>query len=1401
MATPFDYGVNYLSSALGLTPEQARGAVRWMDKIESGLNPSIVNPTSGAFGIAQHLGPRKQALFRAYGTAPSIEQQFSFIADELRGPEARALQSLRTAKTEDEAFRIWGRDFERPSPAEYAKATGGYSSGMRQRSSKPEGYYGGALNVTVRPPGVEFPIEAALDALLRGEPTEGDETGDPMLLLDGLLAAPTQEASPAIAPEGLAQPAQVAGPPAATSPTVEPASLYVEPPPEIRPLPGVEVPQTVFEPSRLLAQLLGETAPPAAQREVNVGTGIPLQTGPAQNPLPPETMLDQLLGAAKDIGVATAGVAEQAAAGALNTLRMPGQEPVRTQIPIAPGARAAEGALTFATGGLLSPLSTPLRGAVQAAQEAGRIAQGVSRETSAAMPALAADARGGVVLPFGPAHAARQAAAGEAKRTRVAQNLEEMRSGLLGSPSHPVPEAVKEALRRNGLLGFDTISEALAAIRSHPDWKLRWDMSDATPASLGMRDVERQRFLSDRAVIEKYVSRPQGSWTDKDFPAPIKSRRSLLDDEGGALNVQKMVDDIKETSAAAVRDLQMKVVPMAAGEDAGRAVAKDYAASERKARFWRSEFDTKLRKLSAADQKAMWEAMDNASVDAQMIGGRAGIEYGMRHIHALPDAQQKLLMDMERRGIELWEKARDVGMVAEGAERLPFYVMRGIVEIADDGVSRLASRAARGQGLTNIEQFGVNLTTRGPMSRGFLTAAQTEAAAKTFSENAEIVRNIRVLPMAYERFEKAIAGRRLINDLKSIGEATGKPTVVEGEALGDKWFTVPHPAFNAYRPRMSRNEAGEIGPVMDENGKVVIDKVPLYVSREFEGPMRSIMRGETGWWYNASMQLKGAAMATIMNSPVIHNAVEYGRALGAMPGKVGSFKIYFIGNQVRKNPRIMEKAIDDGLVPIGERGYMQDIEGIATGADLAPGRGLLAKGAGALTDVVSPQAGQAVRRGIDRAGDFWHQTLLWDRVADLQAGLYNEFTKDLIKKGVDRDTASKMAAHFANRFAGAVPNEAMSEGAKKLLNFVLFSRSFTTGNLGVMKDMVSGLPRDVQAQLGRNLTELERKAATSIARRKAIGTVMVDVGLMYLSNAILQSGIEALREDKGLDDVGRDYAERIGEMLSRARESPLDLLNPLHDVEMLRSISPLSTNEPGKDERVRLGYREDGTAVYIRSPVGKIGEEFEGWATRPLEMWRNKEGTIVRPLFNILENDRGFGGRVEQVYNRNPDGLGERAKVLGDILWEFMRSQTPELQLRAAGRMLSGKGDWVDTAQALAPFAGFTVSRGAPGGEAIGELYQASGEHEYKVRSALPEVRDLVRDGKYDEAQQKLEDLQVPPKLQRYYMKVYGTPEARLSPRAMRDFQRYSTPEQRRRMEMQMRRRDERDLRPPAAGP
>jgi hypothetical protein len=83
-------------------------------------------------------------------------------------------------------------------------------------------------------------------------------------------------------------------------------------------------------------------------------------------------------------------------------------------------------------------------------------------------------------------------------------------------------------------------------------------------------------------------------------------------------------------------------------------------------------------------------------------------------------------------------------------------------------------------------------------------------------------------------------------------------------------------------------------------------------------------------------------------------------------------------------------------------------------------------------------------------------------------GLYVNFRADMIAKGIDPQTASRMAAHWANRYAGALPKEAMSDAATKVSNMLLFSRSFTLGNMGVLKDMLTGLPKDVLAQIERD---------------------------------------------------------------------------------------------------------------------------------------------------------------------------------------------------------------------------------------------------------------------------------------------------------------------------------------------
>jgi hypothetical protein len=51
-------------------------------------------------------------------------------------------------------------------------------------------------------------------------------------------------------------------------------------------------------------------------------------------------------------------------------------------------------------------------------------------------------------------------------------------------------------------------------------------------------------------------------------------------------------------------------------------------------------------------------------------------------------------------------------------------------------------------------------------------------------------------------------------------------------------------------------------------------------------------------------------------------------------------------------------------------------------------------------------------------------------------------------------------------------------------------------------------------------------------------------------------------------------------------------------------------------------------------------------------------------------------------------------------------------------------------------------------------------------------------------AKQRMNELGIPAGLQRYYQRIWLNPATRASPKALRDFYLYATPEQRQRLEM-----------------
>ncbi len=121
----------------GLSQDQAVGVVARLARESGGnwLNPNAVNPTSGAYGIAQWLGGRKGA---ALATGGSLQQQLQLVWRELSTTYGGALQAILHARSPEEAA-IAMEMFERAGNPAF---TAGAAKFARELSHKLRGSVG-----------------------------------------------------------------------------------------------------------------------------------------------------------------------------------------------------------------------------------------------------------------------------------------------------------------------------------------------------------------------------------------------------------------------------------------------------------------------------------------------------------------------------------------------------------------------------------------------------------------------------------------------------------------------------------------------------------------------------------------------------------------------------------------------------------------------------------------------------------------------------------------------------------------------------------------------------------------------------------------------------------------------------------------------------------------------------------------------------------------------------------------------------------------------------------------------------------------------------------------------------------------------------------------------------------
>jgi hypothetical protein len=869
-------------------------------------------------------------------------------------------------------------------------------------------------------------------------------------------------------------------------------------------------------------------------------------------------------------------------------------------------------------------------------------------------------------------------------------------------------------------------------------------------------------------------------------PVPMRERLAKM--------LKEPVDELRSVA----HDVAVRVVPMAVGGNEARAIAKDFANQTRQAQAQWHAFDKVLREDFTTDQlENMWNAADQEN-DLRREGKTSTTE----GLASLPADQREVVELLHSYGEQLWDRAKKVGLVDENSTGVHYWTPRVAANIyADGSVDRITAPAGE------VSKDATNLRTSASSTkqRKYETTAESEAALQTkHGADAAYVKNIRVMPLAMAQLEKAIAGRSLVNQVKAFGQLSGAD-LISDRKLGKNYDTFDHPALKRYIPRSDwqdvdqaalaqkgyivradgvyradgsklssyRVDAGgavqKLGPVLDSDGKPDLIAVPLFVHKDFLGPLRSVLKTESPLWYQHAMRLKGGITSMIMVSPLTHNMVIWGKAMPTMAVTMGwknnakniataGLNAYVVGYQTRQNHALMKELIGAGLVPVSGRGMSEDVQSIARGIE--PGQSWTAQALGKVGDLAGK--GDAVRRGVDKAGEFWHETMLWNRVADMQAGMASMMRTSLMDKGFDQDTANRIAAHFANRYAGMVPQEAMSQGAHMMANLMLFSKSFNLTNMGSFKDATKGLPGDVQAQILRNVKASSMAAgmsdseATQAARKmlgKAQATVRVKGGAVIAMDiaamTFITSLVQALWQGQNGKQIAEDFKERTAALGRRIQEDPLKVA--MQPLQALASLSQTADNAPGKEDRVRIGEDEKrGDSYYARLPVGKIGEELKNYMNfvSAMRMAHGKMSTFAKPFADLFGGNKDFQG--QSIVDEHGNGFKQAAQF--GAYW--VKSQLPTEDIMSLVRVANGTADQMDKDKLLGTATGITVGRVA-GGDAVAEMRDQARQTQASLSNALPGAKEAIRRGDIEGAEKLLIDAgQTPHEAQRILLSL-----------------------------------------------
>ncbi len=735
----------------------------------------------------------------------------------------------------------------------------------------------------------------------------------------------------------------------------------------------------------------------------------------------------------------------------------------------------------------------------------------------------------------------------------------------------------------------------------------------------------------------------------------------------------------------------------------------------------------------------------------------------------------------------IWQAARKTKQGT--GEGIPFYLPRVGVMKGEDGQWRIARRSGDGSGPIPLEAIGKKFSKSSDAfkHRSHETIEETEAALKELfkdapeegdqtemdigNENAETVhvaKDIRIMVKRLGEAGRAVAGKDLINTIKSIGESSGNKTVFDRSNEGT--FTLAHPAFSNMKPEFVHNEeTGKVEPAVDQNGDMIWTDRRLHIAREFEGPLRAVLHGDVPTVVRGLLDLKGRAVGLNMLSPFMHRMVISGRVFERFPMMLMSGQLHKDGFEVVSDPEQMQAAIKDGVYPVGNRYWNQDVHGIVEEPQIEPGKSWTSKLLGNLVGLVNKEAGQSVKEKVDAAGDYWHNKLLWDRVLALQMGLHKNIKDSMIADGFSDKEAGAAAAQMANRLAGSIPKNAIGQYARILANLKFFSVSYTGANLGMLKDSALGLTGANSAVLESQGGDVTR--TSQYVKKQSRMVLLYSLAVGYISNEIFQNAVDAIFHDKSVSDEMKGYVTRIEKAGRDLKDNPLDPSN----WNLPRKISALYETE--KPDRPLLGYDKNGTGIHVRLPTGKLPEDTINLFENPLGWLTNKESPLAKGVNEIQNNQDNFG---HHIYNPNAKGVSGWLSNAGKVIEHLVKTQseTPLALFTSGHDLVTGEGDrTVNAAKILGQLIGTPVSQGYPGGPAKGLQESVQREYQEALDSALPDIRGSLRKGDTAGAKEIMNSIKMNKADQNWWINHYKDPGA-ISPRAMKAFKDHASPEE-----------------------